>query len=318
MKKTLNALRHLAGISNNRTSHQEKLISGCGGFTGILLTLVISQHYVGHQDAALVVASIGASAVLLFAIPHGPLSQPWAVLGGHLVSGFIGVSCFLLIPNVTIAAALAVGLAVTAMYYLRCIHPPGGATALTAVMAGPSVHDMGYQFLVTPVFINVVVILTVAVGFNFLFPWRRYPAASMHYGPKQAAQPQPRQEVFSREDLDRALSQMNAFVDIHQDDLQQIFALAHNRPDPPLDLAKIRLGHYYSNGEYGEHWSVRQVVDEPDPSSELIIYKIVAGKGRRSSGTTRREEFAKWAKYEVFLNENSWQRVTQPKESVTQ
>ena len=82
-----------------------------------------------------------------------------------------------------------------------------------------------------------------------------------------------------------------------------------------LEMDQIKLGHYYSNGEYGSNWSNRQVVDEsndPRPDRDQIIYKVVAGQGRRSSGTISREEFSSWAKYEVYLNENSWQRVTPP------
>jgi CBS domain-containing membrane protein len=77
-------------------------------------------------------------------------------------------------------------------------------------------------------------------------------------------------------------------------------------------MGQIKLGHYYSNGEYGANWSVRQVVDESNdtrPQRDQIIYKVVAGQGRRSSGTISREDFAVWSKYEVYLNENSWQRV---------
>src|SRR5690625_7242859 len=86
-------------------------------------------------------ASMGATAVLLFAVPHGALSQPWAVVGGHVVSAIVGVTCQLLIPNLFWAAALSVGVAVAAMYYLRCIHPPGGATALAAEIGRASCRE---------------------------------------------------------------------------------------------------------------------------------------------------------------------------------
>ena len=67
-------------------------------------------------------------------------------------------------------------LAIGAMHYLRCIHPPGGATALSAVLGGPAIEALGLQFILTPVLLNVIVILTVAVLYNYLFYWRRYPA----------------------------------------------------------------------------------------------------------------------------------------------
>jgi CBS-domain-containing membrane protein len=89
----LGALRRFAGIGANNTGHLEKWVSGAGGLTGILGVLLVSQAYLGLGGSAGLVASMGASAVLLFAVPHGPLSQPWALFGGHLVSAFIGVAC---------------------------------------------------------------------------------------------------------------------------------------------------------------------------------------------------------------------------------
>jgi CBS domain-containing membrane protein len=312
MHNAIQVLNSYLGITSNKTSHKEKIISGLGGFISIFSILIITRHFVGHHDAGLIVASMGASAVLLFAVPHGPLSQPWAVGGGHLVSAVIGVSCYMLIPDLFVAAALAVGLAISAMYYLRCIHPPGGATALTAVMAGAGVHALGYRYLLTPVLLNVSVILGVALLFNFLFHWRRYPTALMQYSRKQVEPVQAVEESLSRDDLEYALKQMNLYVDVSNADLEKIYQLARNRSTTQLDMGQIKLGHYYSNGEYGANWSVRQVVDESNdtrPQRDQIIYKVVAGQGRRSSGTISREDFAVWSKYEVYLNENSWQRV---------
>jgi CBS-domain-containing membrane protein len=312
MRHFLKKVSHFAGIGTNKTGHSEKLISGLGGFVGILLILIFTRQVVNGSDAGLIVASMGASAVLLFAVPHGPLSQPWALVGGHTISALIGVSCYLLIPDLFIAAAVAVGMAITAMYYLRCIHPPGGATALTAVVAGSGVHDLGYFYLLTPVLVNVAIILSVALLFNYLFHWRRYPAAIMHYGKKDTPQDQADKESLSREDLEHALRQMNQYVDVGHEELGKIYQLARNRNNSTLSTDQIVLGHYYSNGQYGNDWAVRQIVDESDrsrPDRDQIIYKVVAGKDRRSSGTLTREAFANWARYEVFLNENSWQRV---------
>ena len=313
MQSVIELTRSFAGIGNNKTSHLEKLVSGLGGFCGIFFILLITRHYLGPDNSVLIVASMGASAVLLFAVPHGPLSQPWALFGGHLISACIGVSCYLLIDNLFVAAACAVGLAITTMHYLRCIHPPGGATALTTVVAGPAVHALGYQYVLTPVLINVLVILLVAIVFNYGFPWRRYPAALMHYRERKTVIPQNEQEpVLSRTELEHALQQMNMVVDVSRDDLEKIYHLARNRVQRDINSEQIKLGRYYSNGEYGNNWSVRQIVDESEMragNADQVIYKTVAGKNRRSSAAMSREAFADWAKYEVYLNENSWQRV---------
>ena len=75
------------------------------------------------------------------------------------------------------------------MHYLRCIHPPGGATALGAVLGGDAVHQFGYQSVITPVMLNAITILLVALLFNAPFAWRRYPAAwSLRAAPKAPAQ----------------------------------------------------------------------------------------------------------------------------------
>ncbi len=313
MYKTIRVISDFIGLSGNKTSHREKIISGAGGFTGILFVLLVTRQFIEAGDAALIVASMGASAVLLFAVPHGPLSQPWALSCGHVTSAFVGVSCYLLIPDLFVAAAVAVGVAITAMYYLRCIHPPGGATALTAVVAGSGVHSLGYMYLVTPVLLNVAVIFVVAIIFNYLFPWRRYPVTMMRYSRKAGERDETSETSLSRKDLEYALQHMNLYVDVGHEELEQIYHLARNRNQQTLDAIQIKLGHCYSNGEYGVKWSVRQIVDESDRAAkgkDQVIYKVVAGKDRRSSGIMSCEEFAQWAKYEVYLNENSWQRIT--------
>ena len=124
---------------------------------------------------------------------------------------------------------------------------------------------------------------------------------------------------LNRDDLAHALRQMNVSVDADHRDLDWIYQLAQNRSNGQLSVDQIKPGHYYSNGEYGSNWSVRYVVEEPDnpqPGKDEIIYKVTAGKGRRSSGKICRSDFARWAKHEVYLNENSWQRVASPIDNV--
>lgn len=302
----------LLGIDVSYVSHKERLISSLGAFLGIGGILLVTTHYVHAGHAALLVASMGASAVLLFAVPHGTLSQPWPLVGGHVISALIGVTIAILIPHELLAAALAVGVAVGAMHYLRCIHPPGGATAASAVIGGAEVHELGYQFVLTPVLLNALVILFIAVLFNFIFEWRRYPAYLQRLGRKEKAGKQLSQgeEGISHEDFVYALSEMDSFIDVSEDDLLHIYNLAtgaskrrHLRPE------QILLGHYYSNGKYGDAWSVRHVVDESETDGE-VIYKVVAGAGRRTSGVASKNDFSCWARYEVYRDEENWRRIT--------
>ena len=313
MDKPLPDWMKFLGIDAGRISHKERLVSALGGFLGIGGILLITTHYIHSGHAALIVASMGASAVLLFAVPHGTLSQPWPVFGGHIVSAFIGVTCAQLIPHEITSAALAVGLAIGAMHYLRCIHPPGGATAISAVIGGEAVHELGYSFLLTPVLLNVLVILLIALLFNFLFGWRRYPVYLQNIKRAGQREQTPEQEnAISHEDFVFALSQMDSFIDINEDDLLHIYNLATGQSSRRhMDLASIRLGHYYSNGNYGDTWSVRQVVDESEEGDigTSVIYKTVAGRGRRTSGVCSKEEFARWARNEVYRDEENWRKV---------
>jgi CBS domain-containing membrane protein len=170
------ALRGVLGVDPARAALRDVILSGLGGCVAITAIVYFCNRFVSDDSGALLVASMGASAVLLFALPHGPLSQPWAVIGGHGCSALIGVAWASLVSDVPLAAALAVGSSIALMQVLRCVHPPGGATALSAVIGGPAVHALGLRYVLTPVLLNAMVIVSVAVAFNTLLGSRRYPA----------------------------------------------------------------------------------------------------------------------------------------------
>ena len=166
-----NKLLKVLGVHTEPLTHIEGVMSGLGGFIGIASIYYVCNLYIYNEMTALfIIASMGSSAVLLFAAPFSTLTQPWNVLGGHLIAGFIGIACAKYISTDLIAAAASVGVSITAMYYARCTHPPAGATTLFAVIGGPSVHQLGYQLLITPILINVVIIIIVSQLFNL---WRR-------------------------------------------------------------------------------------------------------------------------------------------------
>jgi len=224
----LNEFLNMAGFNRRRIIYKEKVISTLGGFLGIFAILIISYQLLDPDIAVLIVPSMGASAVLLFAAPHSPFSQPWNVIGGHLISAVIGVLCWKLIPNYTLAAATSVGLAIGAMYFTRCIHPPGGATALAAIIGGEKIHNLGFTYILEPILLNTVVIFLVAIAFNNFFKWRQYPA----YLPsrKKNVSSKPKEpEPINHEDFVYALSQMDTFMDVTEEDLLRIYKLATNR-----------------------------------------------------------------------------------------
>ncbi len=237
-KSLWQSTQQLLGIEMSPVSHLERLASIGGGFVSILLILLVSRYFVGATDAMLIVASMGASAVLLFAVPHGLLAQPWPVFGGHLVSALVGVTSAQLVPEPFLAAALAVGLAIGAMHYLRCIHPPGGATALTAVVGGAGVQHLGYGFIAMPVLFNVLIILAVAVVFNYPLAWRRYPAVLQRKwaAPEQEEMPGGAYPSISHADFVYALSEIDSFIDITEQDLVRIYELVTRRRVYPADV----------------------------------------------------------------------------------
>lgn len=304
----------ILGIEFNKVSHAERLISGLGAFAGIFFTYLVSREFISEADTMIIVASMGASAVLLFGAPHSPLGQPWSLVGGHMVSALAGVTCAQAVDDIYIAAPLAVGLAVSLMHYFRCIHPPGGASALMAVIGGASVHKLGYGYVLTPVMLNTAIILTVGILFNAAFPWRRYPAWFKRKPQSVASVTEEidQRAAIAHEDFVYALSQMDSFIDVSEDDLLTIYELAtSNSVKRGFQPSDLQLGHYYSNGKYGSEWAVRQIIDwqGADESSSRLIYKTVAGDGRRTTGVASLTEFARWVKYEVYRDEENWRRL---------
>lgn len=306
--RLLAASHLLLGIELAPVGHIERLVSTLGGMIAIAVLITMERQFVGDLGAALLVASMGASAVLLFAVPHGALAQPWAVVVGHAVSAVIGVTCARFLPDPTLAAAAAVGLSIGAMHYLRAIHPPGGATALTAVVGGPGVHALGYQFVLTPVLLNALIMVAVAIIFNAAFAWRRYPAA---LGKRRAGATRSDAKQLTHADFTAALSRIGTFIDIDEEDFRRLQVLAQEAAESRrMQPDEIRLGACYSNGAFGPDWSVRRVIDEgPGPDGGSIIWRIVAGRGRNDSGLCSRREFAAWAEYEVVRSESSWIRA---------
>ncbi|MDO8787387.1 MAG: HPP family protein [Sulfuritalea sp.] len=213
----------LLGIELSPVRHREWLVSALGAFVGILVVFQLGRGVLGVGPSPVMVLSMGSTAAMLFAVPHGALSQPWPIFGGHLASGLIGIACLLYVPDALLAASLAVGLAVGAMHYLRCVHPPAGATALAAALGGESVRAMGFGFVVAPLMFNVLIMLAVAVAFNFPFPWRRYPVILARRPPRPAVEP------IAHEDFVFALSQLDSFIDVSEEDLLRIYGLATGR-----------------------------------------------------------------------------------------
>ena len=154
----------------------EHLWSWAGAFVGIGACGMLSARFFEPRDLTLLIGSFGASAVLVYGAIRSPLAQPRNLVGGHIVSGLVGVACHQLFGEaIWLAAALAVSLAIVAMLATKTLHPPGGATALIAVVGGPKIHSLGYLYAVVPAGIGALVLLLVALAVNNLSTNRKYP-----------------------------------------------------------------------------------------------------------------------------------------------
>lgn len=195
-------------------SLRDRLIASVGGMGGIGITAAVSFLLL-KTDAPLpmIVAPMGASAVLIFAVPASPLAQPWPVIGGNVISALVGITVARLVPDLALAAGVAVGAAILIMSLLRCLHPPGGAAALTAVIGGQAVTDAGYAFALAPVGINALLLALAGWLFHRLsghsYPHR---ADSLPKKADRVLEPHP-------DDLDRALADLGETFDISREDL---------------------------------------------------------------------------------------------------
>jgi len=162
--------------------YKEHFWTFLGAFVGIGLIGLLNRHHLAPADAPLLIGSFGASSVLIYGVINSPLAQPRNLVGGHVLSALIGVSVFRVLGQEPwLAAALAVALAIVSMQITKTLHPPGGATALIAVIGSPQLKALGYWYVLVPVLSGVLVLLLVALVFNNLTPTRRYPTNKHWY-----------------------------------------------------------------------------------------------------------------------------------------
>jgi CBS-domain-containing membrane protein len=159
----------------NYRDYRTHLRASVGALIGILITGYVTELALGmSMGLPLLIAPMGASAVLLFAASHSPLAQPWSIIGGNTIAAFIGVFTYMWLKDPIAASGVAVAASIGFTSLLGCLHPPAGAVALTAVLGGAAVHELGYMFVLWPVGVNSVLLLLAALVFNNL-TGLRYP-----------------------------------------------------------------------------------------------------------------------------------------------
>lgn len=197
---------------------RDRAVACLGALLGIGLTGLLSRAILGDVGPLplLLAASMGASSVLLFVVPASPLVQPWPLVGGHVVSALTGIVVARIVPDPMLAAGIAVAAAIALMSLLRCLHPPGGSTALIGVLGGSAVHGAGLMFALVPIGLNAVVLGL--AGFVF----HRF---SGHAWPHRA-QVQAGPEPVADEDIEAALKAIGEPLDISRPDLKAVVRLA--------------------------------------------------------------------------------------------
>lgn len=153
----------------------EHFWSFVGAFIGIGIIAFLQSRF-EDADNLFLIGSFGASSVLIYGAIQSPLAQPRNLIGGHVISTLIGVTIAKFFPDIIwITAPLAVALSIICMQMTKTLHPPGGASALIAVIGSEKVKELGYWFVVSPVLTGTLILLVVALIFNNITTHRQYP-----------------------------------------------------------------------------------------------------------------------------------------------
>ena len=302
------------GIPTIGPTFKEIIVSS---FTALLATLCIIYiskdvlSYFNVHANIYILIPIAATSVLVFVVPHGALSQPWQVIAGNLISAFIGVTCYQYLgQDLATAAALSVSISIMAMSLLRCVHPPGGATALGAVLGGDTIHQLGYSYLLIPTLLNCLIIISVAIAFNYPFHWRRYPSHLYYkYNLATTISPGARTNEVTVEDFMKAVTEHGSFIDMTDEGWNEIFEKAKQHAEyDNVHPDTIELGQRYSNGKIGKEWEIREVL--AIDRKKTIKYLVLAGEHTNLSGSCSVNAFTAWSKFKVTKNDiGIWSRL---------
>lgn len=295
MKNIKHFLRFITVVPVN-LSIKGKVLSLVACFSTIFLVAWVTQNFILGTAYPIIVASMGASAVMLFIIPNSPLAQPWPLVGGQMASAIIGVWSSQAFADKPLASACAVTMSVLVMLLFRCLHPPGAATALTPVVAGDSIISLGYGFVLIPVGLNVVIMLVMAIIINRWVLRYEYPTVFYQADDRKHKHSinQPKQYTgISTQDMEHALEQMETFMDVSVGDLSKLLADAQmqsfKRYRGNVSCADIMVKNVLTV-EYGteveEAWKIMH--------SEKLKAMPVIDKGRRVIGIITWNDFFKY------------------------
>ncbi|HTF05823.1 MAG TPA: HPP family protein [Bacteroidia bacterium] len=156
--------------------YKEHFWSFIGAFIGIGLIAFFQGSLLSRDENIFLIGSFGASSVLVYGAIQSPLAQPRNLIGGHVISALIGVTIYKFLPDIIwITAPLAVALSIVFMQITKTLHPPGGATALIAVIGSEKIKALGYWYVLSPVLTGTLILFVVALIFNNITTDRKYP-----------------------------------------------------------------------------------------------------------------------------------------------
>lgn len=218
--------KHSAALLPQRVLGQLGWLRGSfGAAVAIAAAGLTTTLLLGAQTSGLpwLIAPLGASAVLVFAVPASPLAQPWSVIGGNFVSAIIGLGLGAWIGEPVVAASLAVGLAIATMTFTRCLHPPGGACALLCALGAAGPDGWTFAYLL-PIMTNVMTLALVGWAYNNL-TGHRWP----HVVVPTLPDPVEANVLHTREDIAETLAGWNELLDVDIDDLDTFYRAVNER-----------------------------------------------------------------------------------------
>lgn len=219
-------LQRNAGQSLSSIPLWQRIKVAMAAFVALFIVTLTSQTLADPTSTIILLASMGASSVLLFGLPNSPLAKPWSFIGGHMISAAIGLVCSHLFTDLALMAAVTIGCVLFVMYIFECMHPPGGATALVPVIASTD-QLLGYDFLLFPVALNVLVMLVVSLVLHRILLNAPHAAPKNPLPIELAPNISPLQRLgLQKDDLLTALNSFSTVVDISEHDLEEIYSRA--------------------------------------------------------------------------------------------
>ncbi|WP_100615255.1 HPP family protein [Confluentibacter citreus] len=178
IKRTARVSRYII-YRETLVDHKESFWSFLGAFIGIGVISFLQTLFLSDLENIFLIGSFGASSVLIYGAVESPLAQPRNLIGGHVVSAIVGVTINMVLPDIVwLTAPLAVSLSIVCMQYTKTLHPPGGATALIAVIGTGKIQELGYLYVLSPVLSGTLILLVIALIFNNISKSREYPVNS--------------------------------------------------------------------------------------------------------------------------------------------